>query len=293
MAHPHVTQREGFGGQPAVAAEEQHNGSYANPLFSGGGLWHPYLWAWLRPGTRHRTAEGIRRAIELKWVPVDWAIQVFALLAWALWTYLLLAVILRIAGRLELRLSSAGRLWAASEAVTWSPVKLAVDLVVGAALMSSAMSEGSIQAEALKQQPGWSSTIAPHVATMREVDERSHEPGTTRTETPPTNTSEVQGFSSKGGNGTYIVRAGDSLWSIAESKLDDPYRWTTIWQLNQGREMPDGERLLRPGYIRPGWRLRLPGVERQSASPHAKDDQRLEARSGKSKRPSVSLPLSR
>jgi DNA-binding SARP family transcriptional activator len=221
--------------------------------------------------------EGIRRAIELKWVPVDWAIQVLALLAWALWTYLFLAVILRIAGRLELRLSSAGRLWAASEAVSWSPVKLAVDLVMGAALMSSAMAEGSIQAEALKQQPGWSSTIAPHVATMRAVEERPHEAGTTRTERPPTDTSELQSSSLKGGNGTYIVRPGDSLWSIAESNLDDPYRWTTIWQLNQGREMPDGERLLRPGYIRPGWRLRLPTVERQGGSPpHAEDDRRRE-----------------
>ena len=217
--------------------------------------------------------EGIRRAIELRWVPVDWAIQVFALLAWALWAYLLLAVILRIVGRLELRLSSAGRLWAASEAMTWSPVKLAIDLVVGAALMSSAISEGSMRAEALKPHPGWSSTIATHVATMRAVDERSHEAGPTRTERSPTDRSEVQGSSLKGGNGSYIVRPGDSLWSIAEKKLDDPYRWTAIWRLNQGREMPDGERLLRPGYIRPGWRLRLPVVERQGA-PHAEDDRR-------------------
>src|SRR5680860_1852228 len=63
--------------------------------------------------------EGIRRAIELSWVPVEWAIQILALLAWALWAYLVLVVILRIAGHVELRLRSAGRLWATSEAVTW------------------------------------------------------------------------------------------------------------------------------------------------------------------------------
>lgn len=224
--------------------------------------------------------EGIRRAIELSWVPVAWAIRVLALLAWALWGYLVFAVILRIAGQLELRLASAGRLWATSEAVTWRPVRLAVDLVVGAALMSSAMSEGSVRAEAVKQQPGWSSTIAPHVAAMRSVEEQSHEErtqhGATRAERPPANRFKLQGPSSQGDNGTYVVRPGDSLWSIAGSKLNDPYRWTDIWQLNQGREMPDGERLLRPGYIRPGWRLHLPVAERQSDTPHSKDDQRRE-----------------
>ena len=221
--------------------------------------------------------EGIRRAIELSWVPVEWAIQILAFLAWALWAYLILAVILRIAGQLELRLASAGRLWAASEAMTWSPVKLAVDLVVGAALMSSAISEGSVRAEAFKQQPGWSSTIAPHVATMRSVEEQSHEEraqhGITRAERPQADRFEVQGPSSQGDTGAYGVRPGDSLWSIAESKLNDPYRWTDIWRLNQGREMPDGERLLRPGYIRPGWRLDLPLAEPQGASPPAIDDQ--------------------
>lgn len=125
-----------------------------------------------------------------------------ALLAWALWGYLVFAVILRIAGQLELRLASAGKLWATSEAVTWSPVKLAVDLVVGAALMSSAMSEGSVRAEALKQQPGWSSTIAPHVATMRSVEEQSHEErtqhGTTRAKRPPADRAVLQGPSSQG-----------------------------------------------------------------------------------------------
>lgn len=57
---------------------------------------------------------------------------------------------------------------------------------------------------------------------------------------------------------TYAVRLGDSLWSIAEKQLHDPYRWVDIWRLNRGREMPDGEQLSRPGFVRPGWRLRLP-----------------------------------
>ncbi len=68
------------------------------------------------------------------------------------------------------------------------------------------------------------------------------------------------------GHGSYVVRPGDSLWSIAEQRLNDPFRWTEIWQLHQGREMPGGQRLLRPGCIRPGWTLHLPETTRDAQS---------------------------
>ncbi len=56
----------------------------------------------------------------------------------------------------------------------------------------------------------------------------------------------------------YVVRPGDSLWSIAGAKLDDPYRWNEIWKLNRHREVADGQRLEKPAFIQPGWKLRLP-----------------------------------
>lgn len=31
-----------------------------------------------------------------------------------------------------------------------------------------------------------------------------------------------------------IVRAGDSLWSIAAKYLHDPYKWSALWEKNQG-----------------------------------------------------------
>ncbi len=51
-------------------------------------------------------------------------------------------MLLRIAARLEVRLRSAGRVWATSEAWTLSPVKLTVDFVVGAALLSEKTDPG-------------------------------------------------------------------------------------------------------------------------------------------------------
>ena len=81
--------------------------------------------------------KGLEKAIELRWVPLEWVVAILALAAWILWAYLALAVSVRIAGHAERRLRSAGRMWAASEAFTWSPVKLFVDVAIGAALITS------------------------------------------------------------------------------------------------------------------------------------------------------------
>ncbi len=70
---------------------------------------------------------------------------------------------------------------------------------------------------------------------------------------------------------TYVVRPGDSLWSIAETQLGDGGDWPAIAALNLGRTMPDGLRFMDPGLIQAGWTLNLPGetVCRRSAPlPH-------------------------
>src|SRR3990170_861374 len=98
--------------------------------------------------------EGINRAIELRWVPVEWGIRILALLAWGLWAYLVFAVLLRVVAHIEVRLRSAGKLWAASETWALSPLKLAVDLAIGAALLSSTM-DGSTRGASTHKQAGW------------------------------------------------------------------------------------------------------------------------------------------
>jgi hypothetical protein len=53
-------------------------------------------------------------------------------------------------------------------------------------------------------------------------------------------------------------RHHESLWEIAERHLGDGRRYQEIFDLNHGREQPDGERLTLASLIRPGWVLEMP-----------------------------------
>jgi DNA-binding SARP family transcriptional activator len=55
-------------------------------------------------------------------------------------------------------------------------------------------------------------------------------------------------------------QAHDTLWGIAERHLGDPLRWPEIWELNQGRPLPDppGGRFTDADRIWPGQELLLP-----------------------------------
>ena len=72
---------------------------------------------------------------------------------------------------------------------------------------------------------------------------------------PPHRGSHVSAVS---GGVDYVVRRGDTLWSIAQRKLGDALRWPRIFDLNRGRMQPDRRALLNPHWIYPGWVLDLP-----------------------------------
>ncbi len=57
----------------------------------------------------------------------------------------------------------------------------------------------------------------------------------------------------------YLVRPGDTLWSIADDRLGDGADWTSIAALNLDRDVASGARFVDPDHIRAGWHLRLPG----------------------------------
>jgi hypothetical protein len=59
----------------------------------------------------------------------------------------------------------------------------------------------------------------------------------------------------------YTVRDRDTLWDIASRELGDPLRWREIFDLNSGREQPDGGRLTSGALLRTGWVLDLPATE--------------------------------
>jgi LysM repeat protein len=57
---------------------------------------------------------------------------------------------------------------------------------------------------------------------------------------------------------TWTVQRHDSLWRIAERSLGDGRRYPEIYDLNRGRTQPDGNALVDPSVIKPGWILELP-----------------------------------
>lgn len=56
----------------------------------------------------------------------------------------------------------------------------------------------------------------------------------------------------------YVVKTGDSMYSIAEDLLGDGARFTEIAKLNYGVEQPDGGVLTDSHWIQPGWTLKVP-----------------------------------
>ncbi|WP_350247778.1 LysM peptidoglycan-binding domain-containing protein (plasmid) [Rhodococcus sp. D-6] len=50
----------------------------------------------------------------------------------------------------------------------------------------------------------------------------------------------------------------DTLWGLAETHLNDGFRWQEIADLNKGRVMADGRVFSNPRSIEPGWELLLP-----------------------------------
>jgi len=57
---------------------------------------------------------------------------------------------------------------------------------------------------------------------------------------------------------TYVVKPGDTLWSIAKSELKSPLAWRQLAAANYGRAQPDGESLTNDHWIRPGWVFVIP-----------------------------------
>jgi DNA-binding SARP family transcriptional activator len=68
---------------------------------------------------------------------------------------------------------------------------------------------------------------------------------------------------------TYTVVRYDTLWGLADKHLSDPLRWREIFELNLGKDQPDGRALEDPKLIIPGWVLTMPanatGVDEEAA----------------------------
>ncbi len=70
----------------------------------------------------------------------------------------------------------------------------------------------------------------------------------------------------------YVVQPGDTLSEIAEESLGEPMRYPEIFRASRDTVQPDGERIMDPDLIQPGWTLTIPGTTSDEAQSQSHPD---------------------
>lgn len=167
------------------------------------------------------------------YVPTEAVLAILGIMAWAVWAYLALAVLVNLAAEVAtVGGREPGVLLAAGVRVTPKALRGLVEVALGGLLFAT-LARGLEVPDAVH-----STTAAIAIDEARPV-------------------SATHSANGNGKRETYRVRSGDSLWRIAEQELGSGYRWRRIFELNRGREFPNG-RLTDPRWIEPGWVLELP-----------------------------------
>ncbi|MEV7232213.1 LysM peptidoglycan-binding domain-containing protein [Polymorphospora sp. NPDC051019] len=164
-----------------------------------------------------------------------------AAVAWLLWALVVAVAVTRVTTRLSSR-----RRWLARMRLP-APVQGLAAALLGAAAVSSA-------SPALAHPTTPVAVTDTHPDQARETRPTAIAGGSTTTRT------EQAGTTAESGQVT--VRRGDTLWKIADTRLDDPTRWREIYRLNAD-QYP-----LRGGHhLRPGWVLTLPTAPEAPTAP--------------------------
>lgn len=167
------------------------------------------------------------------YVPTEAVLAILGIMAWAVWAYLALAVLVNLAAEIAtVGGREPGALLAAGVRVTPRALRGLVEVALGGLLFAT-LARGLEIPHAVH-----SATATVAIDETRPVSAKQSPNGHAKRE-------------------TYRVRSGDSLWRIAEQELGSGFRWRRIFELNRGREFPNG-RLTDPRWIEPGWVLELP-----------------------------------
>jgi len=178
------------------------------------------------------------------YLPFDLILRAVAFITWVVWAYTAFVASVRLVALLSssLRAPGAGKLLTLSAALTPTPVRRLLDLAVGTAFVAASLT--AVRA---------SSAIQPIPRAIAALEPASHH--------------ENERSQASVQQETHLVRAGDSLWRIAEKQLGSGFRWREIFELNRGKRFGDGERLTNSRLIRPGWKLTLPEATPTTAPP--------------------------
>ncbi|MFF4772505.1 BTAD domain-containing putative transcriptional regulator [Microtetraspora fusca] len=183
------------------------------------------------------TWEAARQAL-MSPIPDEVLLKVLACPLWLLWAAFTIALVVEI--------------WAALRGVQVHVPLLGPLQTVAAGLI------GSLAIAVLPIDVGSNSTPArPQVVPVAMKYEAVSDPEMIRISSPVAMTALAD-------RPVHVVKQGDSLWTIAKRRLGDPLQWMKIWKLNAGQPQADGQAFTNPDLIRPGWRLRLPLLHRDS-----------------------------
>jgi DNA-binding SARP family transcriptional activator len=169
--------------------------------------------------------------------------KALAVLAWVVWAQFVSAVVAEAAA--AMRGTMPARIFAAG----WGVQATAARLVATALLLLPSPILARPAAASLPRDPApvvrqvTADPSAPLAAAHLVEASEADEPGPAARRLP-----------------TRVVQRRDTLWAIAGKHLGDPLRWREIFQLNQGRPLPDppGGRFTDPDRIYPGQVLLMP-----------------------------------
>lgn len=175
-------------------------------------------------------------------------IAVLAMLAWAIWAQIALAIVVEAA-------AVVGGVPSPRLPLLPGIQSLAAHWLAVAALVAGPFAGGSPSGE------------PPPLAFASVVDDGptavADATAPTQPDEPPTEPSKGAPLAADQPQTVHVVERHDNLWDIAERYLGDPFRWSEIRDLNVGRLQPDGQ-TLQPDFetIQPGWRLLVPVASR-------------------------------
>jgi nucleoid-associated protein YgaU len=183
--------------------------------------------------------------------PLDGALYVVGMVAWSVWAWLVLSLLLQVGVGIAEHVSGGTRVVRQAH---WVADALSAPLVRRA--VRASLAGGLVARVALSAVPAAASAPTETAAFVDHVSPgggrlMSSGPGFWATYEQPV-------IDVPSGSIVYTVQPGDNLVGIAERFYGDGDRWQRLYEVNQGRQMADGRTFDRAGVIQPGWQLIVP-----------------------------------
>jgi hypothetical protein len=225
------------------------------------------LVAWVGPPPLPTSTDGLAAGLTRP-VDADVLLGVLALVVWLAWLQFVVSVVVEVVAAVR------GGVLAPSLPLAGPSQRLARSLVAAVLLSSALAAQATSASAAALDSASAAAPVPAGVSVSAVADPAAADPGPAAAQPGSGTVADQPGAHPLDGKRVYTVlapdgRYHDNLWDIAERCLGDGRRYQEIYDLNAGREQPDGRSLELARLIQPGWQLVMPedavGVERFAA----------------------------